>query len=336
MENITQAKKMKRIVRYDYSRVICMIWVVGILHMSKYIGFPIGNYKFEGYITGSVLATFFYISGRLSTRYHIRSFADGVNYIKHKLIAIFPLYILSIVLIVFTPVGNIHGISRQIKMFFCSATCINAFYPPMIMTMWFLTVLILFYLITPIFLSDIKMKWKICIALILYFILLTEYIFVKTADDRIVTYFPFYILGLLMNSDLEKKLLRIGYTFIAVIVLCIIAYFSGITELPRSVTLHIQLVLKLSFMFSLLGICEIAAKYGNKIYRIVGFIASASTFAYLFHRQYYAIWEAFFNPFPYWLAYLVIFPTLIVLSYFGQKLYNRIVRQFNSVRKKPS
>ena len=313
-----------------------MIWVIGILHMSHYVNHPVEDFQYERCITESVLATFFFISGRLSSRYQIFSFTDGINYIKHKLIAIFPLYILSIVLIIFTPVGNIHGISRQLKMFIVSATCINAFYPPMIMTMWFLTVLILFYLITPIFLSDIKMKWKICIALILYFILLTEYIFVKTADDRIVTYFPFYILGLLMNSDLEKKLLRIVYTFIAVIVLCIIAYFSGITELPRSVTLHIQLVLKLSFMFSLLGICEIAAKYGNKIYRIVGFIASASTFAYLFHRQYYAIWEAFFNPFPYWLAYLVIFPTLIVLSYFGQKLYNRIVRQFKSVRKKPS
>ncbi len=280
-----------------------------------------------------MLATFFFISGRLSSKYQVYSFSDGINYIKHKLIAIFPLYILSIALIAFTPVGNISGISKQIKMFFKSVTCINAFYPPMIMTMWFLTILILFYLITPIFLSDINMKWKVCIASIFYLVLLTEYIFVKTADDRIVTYFPFYILGLLMNSDLEKKLLRIGYTIIAVFVLCIIAYFSGIIELPRPVTLHIQLVLKLSFMFSLLGICEIAAKYGNKIYRIVGFIASASTFAYLFHRQYYAIWEAFFNPFPYWLAYLVIFPTLIVLSYFGQKLYNRIVRQFNSVRR---
>ncbi len=113
-------------------------------------------------------------------------------------------------------------------MFFKSVTCINAFYPPMIMTMWFLTILILFYLITPIFLSDINMKWKVCIASIFYLVLLTEYIFVKTADDRIVTYFPFYILGLLMNSDLEKKLLRIGYTIIAVFVLCIIAYFSGI------------------------------------------------------------------------------------------------------------
>lgn len=106
------------------------------------------------------------------------------------------------------------------------------------MTMWFLTILILFYLITPIFLSDINMKWKVCIASIFYLVLLTEYIFVKTADDRIVTYFPFYILGLLMNSDLEKKLLRIGYTIIAVFVLCIIAYFSGIIELPRPVTLH--------------------------------------------------------------------------------------------------
>ena len=333
MRSVKFEKKGNRIIRYDYARVICMIWIVGIFHMMNYMNISI---EWFNDITLCVLATFFFISGRLSTKYQVYSFYDGLNYIKHKLIAIFPLYLLSIALIVFTSVGNISGIQRQMKMFFFFFTCINAFYPPMIMTMWFLTVLILFYLITPIFLSDIKMKWKICIALILYFILLTEYIFVKTADDRIVTYFPFYILGLLMNSDLEKKLLRIGYIVISVILLCIITYFSGIIELPRSVALHIQLVLKLSFMFSLLGICEIAAKYGNKIYRIVGFIASASTFAYLFHRQYYAIWEAFFNPFPYWLAYLVIFPTLIVLSYFGQKLYNRIVRQFKSVRKKPS
>ncbi len=327
----TYAQNGSRILRYDYARVICMIWIVGIFHMMNYMNTSIDWFN---NITLGVLATFFFISGRLSSRYQIRSFAEGINYIKHKLIAIFPLYIFSVASIIFTPVGGIHGISKQIKMFFVSATCINAFYPPMIMTMWFLTVLILFYLITPIFLSDIKMKWKVVIALIIYFVLLTEYIFVKTADDRIVTYFPLYIFGLLINAEFEKKLLRIRYTVIAIVALCIIAYFSEIVELPRSVTLHIQLLLKLLFVFGLMGICDKVAKYGNIIlYRIVWFVASASTFAYLFHRQYYAVWEAFFDPFPYWLAYLVIFPTLIVLSFLGQKLYNRMIRQLKCARK---
>lgn len=331
MRSVKFEKKGNRIIRYDYARVICMIWIVGIFHMMNYMNISI---EWFNDITLCVLATFFFISGRLSTKYQVYSFYDGLNYIKHKLIAIFPLYLLSIALIVFTSVGNISGIQRQMKMFFVSTTCINAFYPPMIMTMWFLTVLILFYLITPIFLSDIKMKWKICIALILYFILLTEYIFVKTADDRIVTYFPLYIFGLLINAEFEKKLLRIRYTVIAIVALCIIAYFSEIVELPRPVTLHIQLLLKLLFVFGLMGICDKVAKYGNIIiYRIVWFVASASTFAYLFHRQYYAVWEAFFDPFPYWLAYLVIFPTLIVLSFFGQKLYNRMIRQLKCARK---
>ncbi len=35
------AKNGSRIIRYDYARVLCMIWVVGILHMSHYINHPV-------------------------------------------------------------------------------------------------------------------------------------------------------------------------------------------------------------------------------------------------------------------------------------------------------
>lgn len=152
-------------------------------------------------------------------------------------------------------------------------------------------------------------------------------------DDRLITYFPFYLLGLCVDkkyfakldlffstSSIKKRIqmLMLG---IVILILCIIstAFFDDI------------LIMLLIFLG---GVSIIVISYGiSYIYRtrydIFSLIAYSSMVAYLFHRQ---IFECFrmISPnhiIPLWLMSLAIV-CVFALSYYIQKLYDLICAHY--------
>lgn len=322
---VSNEKNGKRIIRYDIARSICMLWIVGVWHMfSGYFGIVIDKNIYLSSITGGVLAVFFYMSGRLSARYQIHSQKEAFAFIKHKFLTIYPLYLLSAASIIFYPFSNL---IHKVKSFILTATCINTFVPPMIMTIWFLTILLLFYLITPLFISKVSLRKRLIISISLYVALLFENIAFGFFDERLVRFFPLYILGLFVSNQLELKLLRLRNVLISFILLVSSIFILGKYKSLSLLLKPINLILMISFVICFLYVCEIISK-SKVISKFCYLLALSSTFSYLFHRQYYSIWNHYFTIFPIWLAYLVIVPSLIVLSYFGQKIYTNAIRRF--------
>ena len=327
-EKTIQKTPSGRIIRYDFARAICMLWIVGFWHMcSGYLGIKVHENSFLGTFTSGILAVFFYMSARLSSKAHIERFSDAWAYIKHRFIAIYPLYLISAATMIFIPFKNF---GANLKLFLMSATCLNIFFPPMIKTLWFLTILLLFYLITPIFLSTLKTRTKILIALSIYAVLIVENLAFGQFDPRLVTYFPVYILGLFISQQTENNILKLRYFLISLPILILTLYLISTKEetsvFISLIFVFVKQLFLLSYIVFLLMICEWLSKI-KPLYRIFYTISFTSTFAYLFHRQYFGLWKRFFNIFPIWLAYLVILPSLLVLSYFGQKLYTMLIKK---------
>ena len=317
----------KRIVRYDFARAICMLWIVGVWHMcSGYLGIIIDKNVYLSNITGGVLAVFFYMSGRLSARTTIHNKKEAFGFIKHRFLSIYPLYLLSAAIIIFYPISDLRDLIEKAKTFLVTAFCINAFVPPMVMTIWFLTILLLFYLITPIFIGKLSLKKRIIIAISIYAVLLFENLAFGSFDERIVEFFPFYIMGLFISNQIESKVLKLRNVLIALPVLVITLIISGKYKSMDLLLRPVHLILMVSFIICFLYICELLGRI-QQLGRICYFLALSSTFAYLFHRQYYSVWNHFFKTFPIWLAYLVILPSLIVLSYFGQIIYSKAIKK---------
>lgn len=180
---------MRRINSFDCIRAICMLWIVGFWHMAGYIGWEVSNNRFFLNFTYGCLATFFFISGELSSRHTIKNFKDGILYLKKRWVAIYPLYLVSVITL------TIFG-WFQTKCQFCIALLgMTALFPPQPMTIWFVSDLFIFYFITSFIMPLSRQRRKITL-FVLYFVLLIEKIKVGWFDERLVLYFPAYFMVL--------------------------------------------------------------------------------------------------------------------------------------------
>lgn len=95
-----------RLVLFDITRGLCVIWIVGIWHMNAYLNveckfFQDGSFTKEMYsmLTNGVLATFTFISGFFMSKNLISELNDVLRFYKKRIIRfMIPLLLSSIIL----------------------------------------------------------------------------------------------------------------------------------------------------------------------------------------------------------------------------------------------
>lgn len=198
-----------RLYQFDLCRVICVIWIVGFWHLQYYLS---ESYRLQGVvyeyckiITNCILACFTFLSGFFLSKYTFSSKSDISMFYKKRLFRFFPLLLASVLSLVCIGGGHVSQIIPTMFGY-------SLFMSRPIQTLWYFSMLILFYFLTPILkfttTNQTKITWRGI------FIILFVAISLKYADIRLLMYFPFYVIGLNIEKDSFLKIIKRKFCFV--------------------------------------------------------------------------------------------------------------------------
>ena len=229
----------QRNLKFDFARAICVLWIVGFWHLINYLP---QECRLQGNaltickeITYGVLACFTFLSGYFLKKYDFNSINDTVTFYKKRLIRFYPLFVLA------TSCFLVSGSSLRQVLY--AIFGLSLFLPPPIATLWYFSMLLFFYLCTPL----LKMKESVKMMFVFIAVLIVLFVFgYFFADKRFIMYLPFYILGLNLPNRTVESFLDI-YTFILSVAVFVCFCFIG------SDNLILQIVQALS------GVCAVCS-----------------------------------------------------------------------------
>jgi len=147
----------ERIVQLDLAKVIAFIWIVFFWHLVNYLSY---DYKFKlvvyndyGHcITRTMLSLFVFLSGLFLSKYTFLSKVDAYEFYKRRFVRFYPLYVVACITIYFS--GDY---IPSLKQLLFSILGLSGILSPAVGTMWFMSMMMFFYLITPT-LYDVRKK----------------------------------------------------------------------------------------------------------------------------------------------------------------------------------
>ena len=273
---------MKRDITFDISRSIAALWVVGIWHLLCYDkNIDYANWTTQQ-ITDVFLAVFMFISGYMLGKYRFGGWDDVKGFYKKRFYRFYVLYVVaSITLYVGgTLVGNqMYTSTEQLVLSFLG---LNVLFPPHLGTLWFISMIMFFYLITPLLSYQQKprsVSYLIASVLYLCFFIwreVTGYI-----ESYVFLMFPMYVFGLIMPREITNKAKK--NLVLVVIGLVLFVALSPVVKILSHlelVSLFLKLICLLGGVLFVLGISELLARvlFARKVFE---WVAYSSLCAYL-------------------------------------------------------
>ena len=325
-------KNEKRDITFDITRSLCILWIVGVWHLKDYVCLDDVSETFMragDVITTAVLGAFTFMSGFFLKRYKMSTMSDALLFYRKRFLRFWMLYFASSASIYMaSAAGGSPWFSSPLS-FVLSQLGLSVFFPPLPSTFWYISMLMLFYLLTPLLLIPRKRTGKIILYVTVEAVLTILWL-AGVIEDQCMLFFPMYALGMLTSDrDVDKVKARRCWVAVCVPVLFILSLQVGhrhIASFCWQILAVPLLVILSDFLASNRMVCAVGLK-----------ISYASMNMYLFHRHIYLFSVLVLNPsslrniheavMPLWLAVLVVVPVITVFSYFLQKAYDRIVSQ---------
>lgn len=320
------SRLLNRNIGIDFLRGLSTLYIVGFWHifsytdaLSKYNN--ILTYK----LTLVILGTFVLISGYFIGMQNLKIDINGIiEFYKHKILRIYPLYFIAIVL--FTMLG-LSTLTTSIK----AALLISMIITPAPLTLWFVTMLMLFYAISPLLIYAFKTirVGRLMIYCLIMIIALTAYwYFTRKLDIRLIMYFPSFVLGVFLannNVELVEKKFKSG--ILMTTIFCISFLFLTIPYKKLNEILDPPMILLCSYyLFN--GAKKIVFS-SHKICKAVAILSYSSYCMYLFHRPIYMCLIKWYFPEEhfYQVVYLVGFcvPCIFLISFTFQKVFDVMI-----------
>lgn len=301
--------KKERIFTFNILRVILVVWIAFYWHLANYI-LPdfVPSQQFAARLTNGVLATFMFLSGLFTSSGKFMNWSMAKLFFVNRFKRFYVLYVLAAISLFFVHYPFVdgffpHGIKQLLMSLLGFATLLN--YAPS--TLWFMDLLLFFIWITPLIFSC---KYKHVIGLvtcILFYIAQRFYM----VDGRLVSYLPFYLMGLFLSpssSNLNMKY-SIFYTILFLLVL-FIPFEGFVYSFMRNTCI----------ILGLIGLSHIIERFiiqdsmvGK---RMIVSLSYSSMALYFFHRQIYALCHALTIP-------IILWPLIVfLLSYAIQAFYD--------------
>ena len=305
---------MERIKSFDVARGLCVIWIVGLWHMNGLLSSNNKLFTKDGiseqigiYITEGVLACFVFMSGYFLSKKEISNWNDVYSFYKSRIVRFgIPLFVTSTILFIGGWLLN----WQQYLTTFCGIS--QLFPPPYPRTVWFFSMIILFYLFTPLLL--IRKEQSLIISLLIFLALIIyDNLFLKV-DYRLILYYWFYFIPFIFKKPLKKFFYKIGMLFL--IVLSLYSYY------PYEIVHFYVAVILVSLI---IGISSILAKKFSKFFYHISY---ASMFAYLFHREIFIIFKRIWHNdgVPTIMLPVIIF-CVFTCAYFMQFIYDKMIKK---------
>lgn len=301
----------------DWMRAASILYIVGFWHLHNYTTFVpwYPNPPFA-HLTVTALALFVLISGFLAGKPAPLSAARIGGYYKRRLIRIYPPYLAA--LIVFTVLG-LSGAA-----FVPSALMLNMIVPPPPYTLWFMTMVVLFYIAAPFLLALAQVPARLIGSLAAAWLLLFLIDrFVFDIEDRLLIYLPAFCAGILLaHARLPKR----SSLLVCSAVLAAAGWWVSLNAPPRDPDLSLWMALWATpsavFSFVLLQ-----GRLPSS--RIVAQLSSGGFFLYLFHRPIFVIvlkLSGAETPGARELVLLAVaFPAAIIFGIVAQRGYDALV-----------
>jgi peptidoglycan/LPS O-acetylase OafA/YrhL len=332
----------------DWIRAICILYIVGFWHLLGYASaIPDHKNGLTSRLTLVVLALFLFVSAHLIRRSfenaRLRAATPGspplsfrtqvVRFFRSRLLRIYPPYLLALLLF------EACGLLRRGE-FLDAALLVSAFTGNPPLTLWFITVLVVYVVLTP-FLLLLRQRinpdslgfrdaW---ILLAIYGLshLLARHL--DGPDPRLFFYMPAFAAGLLAplrgtagRTASGKEVFWVGFAFLGAMVLSI--HSGDISESNVE-----QMPMALFGAWFAFHLVERGTDPRRALPGPVFLVAFASYFMYLLHRPVFWLLTHWGEP-PGalgQLSYLLLIclPVTVLLSWLGQKGYGQLVRRMS-------
>ena len=328
-----KAQNMKRNLGIDLLRSLSILYIVGFWHLLDYTK-AIPHYEniISYRITWIVLGTFVLISGYFLGGKNFSRNALFAFY-KKRLIKIYPPYFVAVL---FFSIFGLSDTITSLKAIFG----VSMFVRPAPPTLWFITMLLFFYLITPIivFLAD-QGIFRYLFSYIFLFCCLLGYEYLSKAlfhyyylDIRVAVYLAPFMVGVYMaRNNIKKNRIKSILSMVgmaAFILSCYFNYESRGYNLLLSIPIITIFPLLMLLFFKQLNLTSLTAQ------RTIFFLSTASYFMYLFHRPFYIVIKKIYFPTDtvYQLIFLLIIclPIIIASSFFMQVAYNNVLKSLTN------
>lgn len=301
-----------------------MIWVVGIYHLSEYlISHPLHELQWARMVTWGCLGTFTFISAYfLAGKYDFENWTQIKTFYKKRLIRFYPLFLVSALTLLLIGFNDWTQTWRGVL-------GISTFVAPQINTLWYISMLIGFYFLTPI-LSRRSIIYKLFV-----FLLVVgggavfSRLFHTGVDNRFFYYFTIYEAGILFSKHVPVSTQNRFYASKSLFIVGCILYVSclfWVLYQPRTICMMVGGFIGTALL--VLSSCRLTHVF--KSVRLINFFSYGSMAAYLFHRQIYYIGLSVYSPVDeYWKAiYMiaVILPIVFIISYYIQHYYDRLLK----------
>ncbi len=313
-----------RIAFLDIARALCVLWIVSFWHMNSYLETSIRFFEFGtperenlGYITNGVLALFTFISGFFISQNDIAVKRDVWAFYKKRIVRfMIPLFVSCVML----------SCGGYIKFHHIFTICLGVSQflpPPYPRTLWYFSMIIFFYAVTPVILRLRNQKHEygilICIIITLFLLIGNRFLF---WDRRLADNFVFYSLPFLFrNPKSISNFIMYKWNYLFVFLIFLIALL-----LPKNSNFFIGFAINASICYIILVVSKAFSNF-DVVSNFFSVVAYASMFAYLYHRELYTMVKSVVGFFSYIEAIICVF-ILFFVSYLGQVSYNRFVNKW--------
>lgn len=307
---------------YDIIRALCMLEIVCLWHLNDYPVLEIHLPAVFGRITDGCLACFFLLSGVLNSSKK----RSAIDFYKKRITRLYIPYVAALLVAYLVPMPQSVPSIMSLLYAILGMSC---FVGPMPYTLWFVCVLLIFYLITPVYTTLSKCKhgmiYEICILVLIEAVFFVLYYF-ALLDLRIILYWPFYATGLIMSRSKFEYWIGNKWFMFILIGLSVPLFFSFY---------HVGLIgrpfVNLCVLNWIVLVALVMDKFLSKsriFDKIISWVSYSSMFCYLFHRPIYSF---FLDVFPVHGIYIVPIMIVIVLivGYFLQRGYDMLLNKIS-------
>ena len=308
-----------RIVEIDLLRVIAIYYIVSIHHLNEYTG-QLFFTNYDRMVTYLSLAILFYFSGYLIEKNLCDEKKSTTTFYFERLTRLYPLFAVALV-------GFYLCSILSAKEFFYNIILAGMLAPAAVYTLWFVSMLFVFYAIAPLCLKTKKWPHFLLIGLCIW---CASYLLGREntwLDPRLFTYWPLFFYGLAASRFNHANYTRINVVLISLVLFLISGYtyfFSG----QSSLLLYSKIVFLCSLIAPILYLAHQARYFIERI-PLLYQVSYASFCVYLFHRiGYYFMLGIYVPTSDIKIAvYLLVIalPLTILGSYFLQKIYDQFV-----------
>lgn len=319
-----------RNVGLDMAKCISTLWIVGVWHLTGYLNSTVADSNVCGAITMTVLFCFMFVSGMLMHKYEFKDWNSVKVFYFKRFWRFWILFFISSVTLYLAGVVVHKEWFVSMQQLILTICGLSSVFPPIPGTIWFMSMLMLFYILTPIIRWNKTITYTITSASIVYLLFVTLQVYVNGVDRGLFVYFPAFVLGLITPIDRISKFVSSKGVCLGSLIIWTIIVVSSMHVANNVFGILVQILFSLLGTICLLGIGIMLSLVENEIFlKSIRFLSYLSLSLYLFHRQVYQgvlfISRGRGVEVNIILMYVIMLPVAILVAYFIQKLYDKTI-----------